>query len=753
LVEKARVTEAVLEAKANLEEAQRNKEEADLQANTASKNALQAQIQSKAAKHKGYLAGLTAADYSLRLGEVKDAKRSLAACERSARGWEWEFLNAQSDTSVGLLEDLSSAVFFAEFVGEDRLVSVAEDHKLRLTRIESGVLDTSLTVPGSVIGAGERLLQVRSAALAPGGRLIAVSTLSNVVSLWDLRAPDTHLEPVALRTFVGHDEGRGIYSIAISADGRYLASCSSDMTVRVYDFKTAESLAVLEGLEAPARTIDFSPTDSSQLAIGGSDATLRIWNWEGAGGPRVLRGHRGVIHDLDWSPDGTQVATVSTDQTLRLWNPETGQLESTFHDHSEAVTAVDYGMSKGKLRIVTGSKDTTVRLWDPRDGRVLRVFAGHEDSVRDVQLAKDGNRLMSAAADGTVRLWSLVSSHAVESLSLQGTEDQTLVLACAYDETGDRFLTAVEQAHADPDSGQLTSSGMVQVWTSRDRELVSRYETAAKVVSAAFVDNGRSLAVLLAPSVSSVNFGMSPLVRTLDIKTIRLVLVSAETGEYLRDLALGGSHELLALAANRQGTRVAVAGEERVVLVIDVESGVIVQRLEGHRRSVHSLAFSPDGRFLASGSRDKTVRVWDLETGESVRVLRGHRWQINVVRFDESGTRLVSGSNDRTARIWDLQSGDLIQELVVDDGAVYALAFARSGDRVFVAGGDSFVRVFEPEVGEALLRLRGHSEIVRCLDVHPDGQTILSTSDDGTVRIWQSTSASERTERKKARDR
>jgi WD40 repeat protein len=71
----------------------------------------------------------------------------------------------------------------------------------------------------------------------------------------------------------------------------------------------------------------------------------------------------------------------------------------------------------------------------------------------------------------------------------------------------------------------------------------------------------------------------------------------------------------------------------------------IVAVMEGHTRSVTSVAFSQDGKHIVSGSRDETIRVWDSETGDVVLgPLEGHTSFINSVAFSQDGKRIVSGS-------------------------------------------------------------------------------------------------------------
>ena len=70
---------------------------------------------------------------------------------------------------------------------------------------------------------------------------------------------------------------------------------------------------------------------------------------------------------MAWSPDGTRLATASDDETVRLWDPTTGQTTATLTGHTDRVNAVAW--SPDGTRLATASDDGTVRLWDPATGR------------------------------------------------------------------------------------------------------------------------------------------------------------------------------------------------------------------------------------------------------------------------------------------------------------------------------------------------------------------------------------------------
>src|SRR5688572_14345778 len=89
---------------------------------------------------------------------------------------------------------------------------------------------------------------------------------------------------------------------------------------------------------------------------------------------RTLRGHTGFIGRIAWSPDGRMVASPSSDDTIRLWDVETGACIHTMKGHKSGVTSVAFDPTGQTL--ASGSNDSTVKLWDVNNGLLLRTFEG-----------------------------------------------------------------------------------------------------------------------------------------------------------------------------------------------------------------------------------------------------------------------------------------------------------------------------------------------------------------------------------------
>jgi len=172
---------------------------------------------------------------------------------------------------------------------------------------------------------------------------------------------------------------------------------------------------------------------------------------------------------------------------------------------------------------------------------------------------------------------------------------------------------------------------------------------------------------------------------------------STETGRQLLavDFPRGEATETRVITLSEHGEMMAAGSNmDGVIGVWSVTERRLLWALEGHRRLLDALAFSPDGRWLASGSKDNSVRLWDMEAGEQHAVLEGHTNWVWAVSFSADGTRLYSASADETARVWEVPSGRLVT--VLRDGEQPVNGFRLS----------------------------------------PDGQTLATTSTDATVRLW-----------------
>lgn len=135
------------------------------------------------------------------------------------------------------------------------------------------------------------------------------------------------------------------------------------------------SAPLLKGTPIGSPLLLFSP-DGRRLASASWDETVRIWDVEtGASVGVPLVGHTSGVASITFSPDGVYLASGSYDKTVRIWDAKTGVcIGAPLEDHAKFVTSVTF--SPDGLHLASGSGDRTVRIWDiKRTGLLMKQRA------------------------------------------------------------------------------------------------------------------------------------------------------------------------------------------------------------------------------------------------------------------------------------------------------------------------------------------------------------------------------------------
>lgn len=215
----------------------------------------------------------------------------------------------------------------------------------------------------------------------------------------------------------------------------------------------------------------------------------------------------------------------------------------------------------------------------------------------------------------------------------------------------------------------------------------------------------------------------------------KISIYDLTTGHYVKGFEYFFAPGLISLDVSPNGKNFASGSDFSCnVKIWNIETGALVNELEGHTGTILSIAYSPDGRYIASGSRDGTVRLWCALTGKELKKFFGYKHGTVVSAFSTNGKFLFadSFSDGGTSKIWDIETG---KEVVVD-GLGCFLGYNESKSLCCFRGENSTVRIYNTLTGRIVSTLRGHTDLVHSVSYSPDDKYV-ATSDGEDTRIWE----------------
>jgi len=171
------------------------------------------------------------------------------------------------------------------------------------------------------------------------------------------------------------------------------------------------------------RLLDFEMPQIQELLEAAKESKDRSWfrplkaNLErsGEGCQRTLTGHTDEVYAVAIAPDGLTAISASGDNTLKIWDTESGTQLRTLTGHTREVNAV--AIAPDGKRAISASEDKTLKIWDTETGTEVRTLTGHTDWVTAVAIAPDGKTAISASGDRTLKIWDTETGTKVRTLT------------------------------------------------------------------------------------------------------------------------------------------------------------------------------------------------------------------------------------------------------------------------------------------------------------------------------------------------
>ena len=270
-----------------------------------------------------------------------------------------------------------------------------------------------------------------SLAVSQDGKNLATGADDGTVKYWDIAGERV------VWTFSPHKTP--IWALALSPQGNYLATGSDDGQAKIWDLQTKADIFTLPKIGG-VRAIAFD-SDSKRITTGGRDGSVKVWDFVTQSELATTSGHDSLVAAVAFAPDGKSIASGSADKTIRIWDAASGKLKLKLTGHESGVYGIAFAPSNRYL--VSGGWDHTVRLWDLDSGSQIAKLDGHTQDVWSVAFNPEGTRFVSAGEDQIVRVWDLETKKEAHSfrgststiLNVRFSSDPGCVIAAGKDGT------------------------------------------------------------------------------------------------------------------------------------------------------------------------------------------------------------------------------------------------------------------------------------------------------------------------------
>ncbi len=546
----------------------------------------------------------------IRLWQVADGKQLLTC--KGHTGWVrsvafspdgYQLASGSSDNNIKLwnastgqclktLQGHTNRVRSVAFSPDGCIISGSDDRTVKLWDVSTG--KCSRTLQGHTN-------RIRFVTFSSNGQIIASGSDDQTIKLWDISTG------TCVKTLGGHTDG--VCSVAFSLDDQILASGSADQTVRLWDVSTGQVLRTISGHTDGVWSVAFSP-DNHILASGSHDQTVKLWDVSTGQILRTLQGHNWVW-SIAFDLQGKVLASGSADQIVRLWDINTGQILRTISGHSNGIWSVAFShASLGEAKphpqlapqgttLASVSDDQTIRLWDVNTGQILRTISGHSSGVWSVAFCPQGMTLASGSDDQTVKLWDVSTGQCLKTLhehtdwvwSVTFSPDGRIIASGSVDRTvrlwnvdTGQCLTILPE-HPSPVSSVTFSAdghtlaigsddGTVRLWDVSSRQCVKILRGHTDWVQSVAFSH---------PSLAGTTPQYAPqnmIASGSHDQTVKLW--DASTGQTLRTLQ-GHTGWVLSVAFSPQGNLLASSSQDETIKLWDVLTGECLITLRSKR--------------------------------------------------------------------------------------------------------------------------------------------------------------------------
>ena len=510
--------------------------------------------------------------------------------------------------------------------------------------------------------------------------------------------------PDVVAVLKGHTEP--VEAVAVSADGKFIATASFDKTVKLWDAATGKELRTYggeQGHKGQVLCVAFS-AKGDQLATGGTDNALRVWDVP-VSSPLKTYATTGATTAVAVAGDGKTFALAGADGVVKVFpqGEEKGAVE--LKGHSGSVVGVGTS-NAGNIWVAAGA-DKTLRFWNGADGKQTATYGAGTADITGLAVRPDGQGAFITSADGVLRFWQMPP---LPTRAFPALKEEVTAFASSAD--GNTVLYA-------------TADKAVTLGTTANNAVAGTFAGA----------KGNVEAVALSADAATVAAGCA------DGSLIAWDRQGKPKGE-----AMAHAGGVTAVAFHPSQPVLFTAGADGTLkgwnLPLDAklvkdkdgkEPSRTKYDFKAHAGKVTAAVFNPASGHVVTAGADKLVRVWDVtKPDKPVREIGPLAAPATTLALSRDNLTLAAAVG-KDVLLWTLADGKEVGKLT-QTADVLSLSFNADKTRLLVGRADSLAVLVEVATG-VVVQSFIHAGAVRGVVAHPTTAAVITASADKSVIV------------------